>query len=119
MSASEPQPLLERYVQEMAVGNFLAVFDLADKEEGIFEAFGSMDNLHNILGTELWAELNPEDDPTPEVEYADAQAALLAARMCRVLIDDPELLPHRAAWLERWAADVFARYAPTGADDAS
>ena len=111
MTAIETNPRFETYVREQAVSGFLAAFDLADKEQGVSKAFGGIDGLINIVGTPLWCQLNPDDDgPSPEVEYADGQAALLAARMCRVLIDDPELLRYRAAWLEQWAAEVFARH---------
>jgi hypothetical protein len=111
MTATETQPLIETYVKEQAVSNFLSVFAYVDKEQGIDESFGSLGGnaISNMVGVPLWTELNPGDDPSPEVEYGDARAALLAARLCRILIDDPELLPYRAAHLEQWAAGVFAR----------
>src|SRR5262245_37293662 len=114
MTATATPAVPVQYIREEAPNDFLAVFDAADSEHGIHEALGR--NPSEFISDKLWNELNPDDDPTPEVEYANAQAALLGAKLCRVLIDDPELLRYRARWLEQWAADIFAKHAPVGRD---
>jgi len=102
---------INAYVHRAAIDNFFVALLQTEDDVSSFEPvftkrklFGSDEELADTaaenglnLATKLWAELWPGDDETPEMESADARAALLTSELFARLLENLPFLAEQAA----------------------